>query len=68
MKVTVDLNKCNGQGRCYEIATDVFERAPDGKSVVLLASIDEDDMDLLMQAESAQMMCPNAAISIDEDA
>jgi ferredoxin len=67
MKVKVDLNKCKAEGRCYEIATEVFQRGSDGKSMVALANISDDDTDLLMQAESAQMMCPSAAISIDED-
>lgn len=67
MKVTVDLNRCKGEGRCYEIATEVFEKGPDGKSKVVVAEIDDDDMDLLMQAESAQMMCPTAAISVEQD-
>ena len=67
MKVTVDLNKCKAQGRCYDIATEVFERGADGKSVVIVADIDEDNIDLLMQAETAQMMCPAAAVDIDEE-
>lgn len=67
MKVTVDLNKCKGEGRCYEIAIDVFERGPDGKSVVLVAEIDADDSERCVQAGSAEMMCPSAAIIIEAD-
>ena len=67
MKVKVDLSKCNGEGRCYEIATDVFERGPDGKSVVTVAEIDADDTDRCVQAGSAEMMCPSAAISVETD-
>ena len=65
MKVTVDLNKCKGEGRCYEIAIDVFERGPDGKSVVLVAEIDADDSERCVQAGSAEMMCPSAAITVE---
>lgn len=65
MRVKVDLNKCEGQGRCYEIATEVFERGPDGKAVVLVAEIDAEDTERCLQAESAEMMCPASAISVD---
>jgi ferredoxin len=67
MKVKVDLSKCNGEGRCYEIATDVFERGPDGKSVVTVAEIDPQDADRCVQAGSAEMMCPSAAITVETD-
>ena len=67
MKVLVDLTKCNGHGRCYEIAIDVFERGPDGKSQVMLAEIDDDDVDRTLQASSAEMMCPESAITVEVD-
>jgi len=67
MKVTVDLEKCTSQGRCYDVALDVFEKQEDGKSKVMKAHIHDDDMDHLMQAESAQMMCPAQAITVAED-
>ncbi|MDH3641080.1 MAG: ferredoxin [Gammaproteobacteria bacterium] len=66
MKVTVDLNKCTGQGRCYNIATDIFEAGPDKKSVITVALIDDEDTALQLQAQSAEMMCPEAAISIED--
>ena len=67
MKVVVDLSKCKGEGRCYDIATDVFERGSDGKCVVLVAEIDADDADRCVQAGSAEMMCPSAAITVEAD-
>jgi len=67
MKVSVDLSKCTGQGRCYNIATEVFECGPDGKSRVMVAEIDENDTDRQLQAQSAEMMCPEGAISVDDD-
>ena len=65
MRVVVDRTRCQGQGRCYEIATDVFEQGDDGKSVVLVAEIGADDVERQLQAESAEMMCPAGAITIE---
>ena len=65
MKVYVDLRKCEAHGRCYELATDVFDCRDDGKCIVLAEQIDDQDMDRKLQAESASMMCPAMAISID---
>ena len=67
MKVTVDLEKCAGEGRCFEIAVDVFERGPDGKSKIMASNIGKDDIDRRLQACSAEMMCPNAAVTVMED-
>ena len=67
MKVRVDLNRCKAQGRCYNIATEVFQRGPKGKSIVIVEEIDNDDTDRQLQAQSAEMMCPEAAISIEDD-
>lgn len=67
MKVLVDLSRCNGHGRCYEVAVDVFERGPEGKSRVLVAEIADDDIDRKLQASSAEMMCPASAITVEDD-
>jgi ferredoxin len=48
MKVMVDLTKCDGQGRCYNFATDVFTCGEDGKSVVKVAQVGEEDPDLVL--------------------
>ncbi|MFP6817160.1 MAG: ferredoxin, partial [Pseudomonadales bacterium] len=52
-----------GNGQCYKIAKDVFARGHDGRSVVLIANVDEVDVDRQLQAQSAEMMCPEGAIS-----
>ena len=67
MKVTVDQDKCEAHGRCYNFAPELFERGPKGKSVVLHPEIGEDDLDLHRNAEAAQMMCPAGAIVVEED-
>lgn len=66
MKVKVDLTKCDGQGRCYNFATDVFACGDDGKSVVKIGEISDDDPDLVVQAQSAEMMCPTGAITTED--
>ena len=65
MKVFIDPNKCSGHGRCYEIAIDVFECGEDGKGLVKVAEIPDDDVDAKLQASSAEMMCPAAAITTE---
>jgi len=65
MRVKVDLNKCEGHGRCYEMSDLVFKCGDDGKSIVVVEEVDSDDFDLLLQAEQAEMMCPTGAIRVE---
>ena len=67
MKVIVDLSKCTAQGRCYNIATEVFGCGPGNKSKVLVEEIADDDTDRQLQAQSAEMKCPAGAVSLEED-
>lgn len=65
MQVKVDLNKCEGHGRCYEQGEEVFACGDDGKCTILVAEVDSDNMELLLQAEQAEMMCPVGAITVE---
>lgn len=65
MRVLVDHSKCKAHGRCYEIAVDVFECGEHGKCKVISEHID--DVDHKVQASSAEMMCPEGAITVEED-
>lgn len=65
MKVRIDLSRCQGHGRCYEMASAVFDCGPDGKPVVLIPEIDDEDVERKMQASSAEMMCPAGAITVE---
>jgi ferredoxin len=67
VKIIVDLEKCTAQGRCYGIATQVFVRGPDGKSIIQVTDIGDDDTELQLQAQSAEMMCPEGAVTVEED-
>jgi ferredoxin len=46
------------------MAPAVFDCGADGKPVVLVAEIDDDDVERKMQASSAEMMCPAGAITV----
>jgi ferredoxin len=65
MRVKVDLAKCEGHGRCFEMSSDVFKRGDNGKCVVVVADVDRDNFDLLLQAEQAEMMCPAGAVTVE---
>lgn len=67
MKVIIDLTVCEGHGRCYENAFELFDEGPDGKSVAKMSEVYDDDFDMQRVARSASMMCPVNAITIVED-
>ena len=67
MKVVVDLEACEGHGRCYDNAFEMFDEGPDGKTIPKMSEVPEDDFDMQRVARSAAMMCPKNAISIVDD-
>ena len=66
MKVHVDEERCEGHGRCYALAPEVFEPDDLGQGQVVgdgtVAPGEED------RARLAAANCPEQAITIDEDA
>ena len=62
MKVQIDSQRCQGHGRCYEIAPDVFTDDERGFGVVIRAEIPDSLAD---QASRAHETCPEEAITID---
>lgn len=60
MPVTIDENKCQGHGRCYAMAPEVFDADDEGRGVVIDSDPDET---LAEQAELGIANCPEAAIS-----
>ena len=61
-KLEIDLNKCVGHGRCYDVASVLF--APDddeGRAKVLVADISADKVEL---ARLAVDSCPEEAITL----
>lgn len=63
MKVHVDLDACTGHGRCYSLATDIFDSDDQGHS---RPRLEEVPAGLEQQARNAVSNCPEGAISVTE--
>jgi ferredoxin len=66
MKVVVDYKKCQGHGRCYDLAPDVFE--PDERGHVDLAVTGELPPGLEPDTWIGVQNCPEAALRLIPDA
>jgi ferredoxin len=64
MKVVVDHNLCEGNGRCAEVAPQVFELRDDDRSYVLMQSPPQE---LRAKIQLATTLCPRQAIRLIED-
>jgi ferredoxin len=64
VKVSVDLAKCVGHGRCYVLGPDVFSEDERGRCVLLLDSV---PAELAHQARLGEENCPEQAISVEDD-
>jgi ferredoxin len=64
MRVTVDHNLCEGNGRCVEVAPSIFELRDDDRSYVL---IEKPPQSLRNKVELAVRLCPRQAISFVEE-
>jgi ferredoxin len=60
-RVCVDADRCEGHGRCYTLAPDVFDADEVGHAVVLVENVSGD---LEAQAVEAEKNCPEAAITL----
>jgi ferredoxin len=60
-RVCVDADRCEGHGRCYTLAPDVFDADEVGHAVVLVENVSDD---LEAQAVEAEKNCPEAAITL----
>ena len=64
MKVVIDPELCQGQGRCFSIAPSVFDFDELGNGVVIGdGTLDDQTLEL---ARLAQANCPEHAIFIEE--
>jgi len=64
MKIRIDLSKCQGHGRCYSVAPDLFEPTDDdGHAAVMMDPI---PAEWASYAEEALRGCPEHAITTDE--
>jgi ferredoxin len=64
MRVVVDHNLCEGNGRCVEVAPQVFELRDDDRSYVLMQNPPQELRDKL---QLAAKLCPRQAIRLTED-
>ena len=64
MRISYDPEKCQGHGRCYALAPDLFDADDEGYAIVLA------DGDLspeqLAQAQLAADNCPEYAITVEQ--
>ena len=64
MKVSVDKELCVGHGRCYDVATELFEDDEEGYAVVRGdGSVPQGQADA---ARLAVRLCPERAVTITE--
>lgn len=64
MKVRIDPEMCQGQGRCFSIAPGIFDFDDLGSGVVIGdGTLSDETMEL---ARLAQANCPEHAIFIEE--
>lgn len=64
MKVQLDRDRCQGHGRCYVLASSVFESDDDGYGLVVSNEVPSD---LRESARKGAGNCPEDAITIIED-
>ena len=62
MRITLDGARCQGHGRCYTVAPDLFTYDDDGQAVLIVA--DELTDDQLKHAHLAAANCPEYAIEV----
>ena len=60
-RVCLDADRCEGHGRCYTLAPEVFDADEVGHAVVLVENVSGD---LEAQAVEAEKNCPEAAITL----
>jgi ferredoxin len=63
MKVAIDEIKCQGHGRCYEIAPELFTDDERGRGWVTEPDVPDN---LAEQARAAVNACPERAIALTD--
>lgn len=66
MRVVVDRTRCQGHGRCYDLAPDVFESDERGR--VDIAVSGDLPPNLEPEARIGIANCPEAALRLNPDA
>lgn len=63
MHIAYDREKCQGHGRCYALAPDLFDADDEGYATVLVSG--ELSPEQVAQAQLAADNCPEYAITIE---
>jgi ferredoxin len=63
MHIVFDREKCQGHGRCYALAAELFDADDEGYAVVLVSG--ELDEQQVVAAQLAADNCPEYAISVE---
>lgn len=66
MKVQIDADRCQGHGRCYDLAPGLFTDDDEGYGQVVGDGSVSGDLE--PQAQLAVLNCPENAISLLEEA
>lgn len=64
MKVVIDTAKCQGHGRCYDLAPAVFTEDDEGYGQVIGGGLVAPDQETA--ARLAEANCPEQAVIIEE--
>ena len=63
MRIVYDRDKCQGHGRCYALAPELFDADDEGYSVVLVSGELTDEQ--VAAAQLAADNCPEYALSVE---
>ena len=63
MRIVYDRDKCQGHGRCYALAPELFDADDEGYSVVLVSGELTDEQ--VAAAQLAADNCPEYAITVE---
>lgn len=65
--VHVDLDRCQGHGKCYMVAPEMFDFADEhGRAQFVGEPIDPEDATRMEDADRAIQACPESALSLVE--
>jgi ferredoxin len=62
-RLILDASLCQGHGRCYELAPDVFDADDDGHCVLKMSAIPDELVD---KAALGVDNCPELALTLEE--
>jgi ferredoxin len=64
MRVHIAADRCQGHGRCYELASDVFDADAEGYAAVLGDGTVPSDLERSARLSAAN--CPESAVILSE--